>query len=229
MEFGNVELDFLGHSGFRIRIKNGSEKIIFIDPYNLDENAGKEKADIILISHSHYDHCSIKDIEMIRKEGSIVICPADVQSKITRIENLRMELIEAGDELSLNGLKIEAVPAYNTNSEREFHTKKDGWVGFIIKYGNVIIYHSGDSDRTREMERLSGYGKQGNTFIALLPVSGKYVMNADEAVEVAKIINPTIAIPMHYGSGVAGTIEDAERFVKLCKENGVNAAVLDRV
>jgi len=226
MQFGNVDIEFLGHSGFRIKIKN--EKIIVIDPYNLDEKAVGDKADIILITHSHYDHCSIKDIEMIRKEGSVVICPADVQSKITRIEGLKMEIIEAGDELALGHLKIEAIPAYNTNTERNFHTKKDAWVGYVVKYDNIIIYHSGDSDLTKEMERLSGYGKQGNIFIALLPVSGKFVMDVEEAVEVAKKINPSIVIPMHYGS-IVGTIGDAERFVKRCKEEGIRAQILNRI
>jgi len=229
MEFGNVGLEFLGHSGFLIKLKGESEKHIFIDPYNLDEKATMAKADIILITHSHYDHCSIKDIEMIKRQGTVVVCPPDVQSKITKIEGIRMELIEAGDELTLGKLKVEAIPAYNTNPERGFHTKRDGWVGFIVKYGNVIIYHSGDSDVTKEMEKLSGYGKKDNTFIALLPVSGKYVMDANEALSAVRIISPSIAIPMHYGSGVAGTIEDAKEFVKLCKENGFSAQVLEKI
>ncbi len=229
MQIGNIRLDFLGHSGFFINIKNGNEKKIVLDPYNLSDNATKEKADFILITHSHYDHCSIKDIEKIVKQGSIIICPADVQSKLTRIQGIHVELIESGEELAMGNLKIEAIPAYNTNKEREFHTKKDSWVGYLIKFGNTIIYHSGDSDLTKEMERLSGYGKHGNNFIVLLPVSGKYVMSAEEAAEVAKIIHPTIAIPMHYGSGVAGTIEDAERFVQLCKENKIQSIKLEKI
>lgn len=223
-----VRLDFLGHSGFLVQFgSNGNAKRIAIDPYNVSENVGK--VDFILITHSHYDHCSIKDIDKMRKEGTVVICPPDVQSKITRIEGLAMELIEAGEELSLGKLKIEALSAYNTHEGRHFHTKKDGWVGYLIKIDEVIIYHSGDSDKTNEMEKLSGYGKDGNEFVALLPVSGQFVMDADEALEAVKILNPDIVIPMHYGAGVAGTIEDAHRFVEICKQEGIDARILDKI
>jgi L-ascorbate metabolism protein UlaG (beta-lactamase superfamily) len=229
MEIENVRLDFLGHAGFLITIKNGNEKKIVIDPYNLSENASKEKADIILITHSHYDHCSIKDIEKVKKEGTVIICPADVQSKITRIENVKMELIEEGEVLENGKIKIEAIPAYNTNEERHFHTKKDLWIGYLIKFDNIIIYHSGDSDKIPEMDKLTGYGKEGNHFIALLPVSGKFVMNPEEAAEVASCLNANIVIPMHYGADVAGTIEDAQRFVEICKQEGIDARILDKI
>jgi L-ascorbate metabolism protein UlaG (beta-lactamase superfamily) len=102
-------------------------------------------------------------------------------------------------------------------------------MGFVVKINNVVIYHAGDSDKIPEMQKLSGYGKQGVEFVALLPVSGKFVMTADEAAEVASLLNPNIAIPMHYGAGVAGTKEDAELFVKLCSERGVRAQILERV
>lgn len=227
---GGVKLDFLGHSGFVISYgTNGNAKRIVIDPYNVSESASNEKADFILITHSHYDHCSIKDIEKLKKETTVIICPADVQSKITRIENIKMELIEAGEEISLGNLKIEAVQAYNTNEERKFHTSKDGWVGYVVKIGEVIIYHSGDSDKTKEMERLSGYGKEGNEFIALLPVSGKFVMGPEEAAEVAGILGVKLVIPMHYGAGVDGTIEDAQRFVEICKQEGIDARILEKI
>lgn len=225
-----VKIDFLGHSGFLISYgTNGSAKRIVIDPYNVSENASKEKADFILITHSHYDHCSIKDIEKIKKEGTVVICPADVQSKITRIENVKMELMEAGEIIDLGKIRIEAIPAYNTNEERHFHTKKDNWIGYLVKSENVIIYHSGDSDKTTDMEKLTGYGKKGNHFIALLPVSGKYVMDYNEAAAVASMLNADIAIPMHFGADVAGTIADAEKFVEICKQEGIDARILEKI
>jgi L-ascorbate metabolism protein UlaG (beta-lactamase superfamily) len=226
MQFADINIDFTGHSGFLITCLEG--KKVFVDPFNLSEEVVKEKADFILITHSHYDHCSIKDIERIVKPGSVIVCPPDVQSKITRIEGVNMQLIESGEELVLGKMKVEALAAYNTEKDREFHTKKDGWVGYVIKIGNVIIYHSGDSDMIKEMEKLSGYGKIGNSFIALLPVSGKYVMSAEEAAKAAKAINPNIAIPMHYGS-IIGTVEDAQRFVKLCLEEGINAQILEKI
>jgi L-ascorbate metabolism protein UlaG (beta-lactamase superfamily) len=223
MEIKGVKIEFLGHSGFLIT--NGGGKRIAIDPYNVSE--GVQPVDLILVTHSHNDHCSIKDIQKLSRKGTMIIIPADVQSKITRVENIEMQVIEAGEEVSFKNVKIEAVPAYNV--DKDFHTKADCWIGYIIKLEGVIIYHAGDTDRIPEMEKLTGYGKQGNEFIALLPVSGTYVMNAEEAAGVASLLNPKVAIPMHYGAGVCGTIEDAQKFVKLCTDVGVHAEILEKI
>ena len=102
-------------------------------------------------------------------------------------------------------------------------------MGYVVKMGSVIVYHSGDSDFIPEMQKLSGYGKHGNEFVALLPVSGKFVMNADDAIEVASLISPDLAIPMSYGVGPAGTLEDAEHFVEGCKEKNIKAEILERI
>ncbi|MCH7568333.1 MAG: MBL fold metallo-hydrolase [Nanoarchaeota archaeon] len=226
MEIGNIKIEFLGHSGFLISSSNGSGKKIVIDPYNVSGNVN-EKADVILITHSHYDHCSIKDIEKLSKRGTVIVMPADCQSKVMKIEGVDLQVVEVGDEIDLSGLKIETVPAYN--KDKDFHPKSEGWLGYLIKMGNVIVYHSGDSDFIPEMQKLSGYGKHGNEFISLLPVSGKYVMDAEEAADAASVMSPDLAIPMHYGAGVAGTIEDAQRFVELCKEKGLKAEILERI
>ena len=223
MEIGGIKLSYLGHSGFII----SNEKKIAIDPYNISDAAGGEKVDLILITHSHYDHCSIKDIQKLVKKGTIIVVPADSQSKITRIEDVEMQIIEVGDELTFGDVKVSAVPAYNV--DKEFHPKSEGWMGYIVKMGNVVIYHAGDSDKIPEMSKLSGYGKDGNKFIALLPVSGTYTMTAEEAAEVASLISPNVAIPMHYGAGVAGTLEDAQRFVRLCMQAGLKAELLEKI
>ncbi len=221
MEIGGIKLSYLGHSGFLIN----NEKKIAIDPYNVSD--GIEKVDLILITHSHYDHCSIKDIQKLSRKGTIIVVPADAQSKITRVEDVEMQIIENGDELEFGGVKVSAVPAYNV--DKEFHPKSEGWLGYLVKMDNVIVYHAGDSDKIPEMSKLSGYGKDGNKFIALLPVSGTYVMTAEEAAEAASIISPNVAIPMHYGAGVAGTIEDAQRFVALCSQMGLKAEILPKI
>lgn len=222
MKIKDAEIAFLGHSGFQITYQN---KIIAIDPYNVSENL--QKADIILITHSHYDHCSIKDIEKLAKKGTIIVVPADAQSKITKVDGVEMQIIESNDEIKFENIKIEAVPAYNTN--KQFHPKSEGWLGFLIKFNNTIIYHSGDTDKIPEMEKLTGYGKKGCQFITLLPVSGTYVMDADEAAEVASLLSPHLAIPMHFGAGVAGTIDDAKRFVELCEKANVKAKILEKI
>ncbi len=223
MDIGKIKLDFLGHSGFVITTESGRR--IAIDPYNV--SAGVGKVDLVLITHSHYDHCSIKDIEKVSKKGTIVVIPADCQSKITKVEDVNMQIIEVGDELTFGSVKVKALASYNV--DKDFHPKEEGWLGYLIKLNGVIVYHAGDSDKIPEMKSLTGYGKHGNEFIVLLPVSGKFVMNAEEAAEVASLISPDLAIPMHYGAGVSGTKEDAEEFVKLCKEVGLRAEVLEKI
>lgn len=223
MDVDGVTLEFLGHSGFLIVTQDG--KKIGIDPYNVSEKV--EKMDFILITHSHYDHCSIKDIEKLVKKGTVILIPADAQSKITRIEGVDMQVIEVGDEINFGDIKIEALPAYNIG--KDFHPKNEKWLGFLVKIGKVIIYHAGDSDKIPEMQKLSGYGKHENNFIALLPVSGTYVMTAEEAAEAAQGINPDLAVPMHYGQGVVGTLDDASNFVRICAEKKINAKILEKI
>ena len=220
MKIGGVELKWLGHSG--ISIKNS--KVIYVDPYNIKENS--EKADIILITHSHYDHCSVADIQKIIKDGTRIVVTADSQSKITRFNvPIRIEIVEPGSELDLGDVKLSILPAYNT--DKSFHPVDEGWVGYLIKMNDVLIYHAGDTDVIPEMQKLTGYNQKGKNFIALLPVGGRFTMSAEEAVEAAKIIKPNLAIPIHYGS-IVGTDDDAKEFVELCKEHGINAEILDR-
>jgi len=220
MKIENIELEWLGHAAFKIKNK----KILYIDPFQISSN--EEKADIILITHSHYDHCSLPDINKIVKEGTIIICTADCQSNINRVDKkINIQILEPEDKIKVQDIVIQAIPAYNT--KKEFHSKSEGWIGYIIHIENVVIYNAGDTDCIEEMRKLTGFGKKGTTFIALLPIGGKFTMNFEEASKAASIIKPTIAIPMHYGS-IIGTAKDAENFVKLCEAEGINAKILEK-
>ena len=182
---------WLGHDGFRI----DASTCIYIDPYQID---GGKPADLILVTHEHFDHCSPEDIAKIQQSGTVIITEKDSAKKLSG----DVRVMTPGERLLLNGLAIEAIPAYNTN--KDFHPKANGWLGFIIDMDGVRIYHAGDSDYIPEMKDL-------DVDIALLPVSGTYVMNADEAVEAALAIKPGLAIPMHYGA-IVGDQSDATYF-----------------
>jgi L-ascorbate metabolism protein UlaG (beta-lactamase superfamily) len=215
-----VSIDFLGNSGFLVR--NGVR--IAIDPYNV--SSSNVKADVILITHSHEDNCSIKDIESVidQGKGAIVVCPADCQSKVLKLKSVQMEVVEVGDKFDIGGAKIEVVPAYN--KYRDYHPKSEGWHGYLIKTGNVVVYHAGDTDFIPEMQKLSGHGKHDTEFIAILPVSGKTVMNAEQASDAASVISPDLTIPMKFSEENKSC---AENFIEFCKEKNVNALILEKL
>jgi len=216
MKISNIEIKWLGHSGFLIK----NSKIIYIDPYNIKE---EEKADFILITHSHYDHCSVADIEKIIKPGTKILITADSQSKVNRFKiPLDIIVVEPNQEYNFNEIKISTIPAYNT--DKPFHPKEEGWIGYLVKINGALIYHAGDTDKIPEMQKLTGYQ---NNFVAILPIGGRFTMTPEEAADASSLIKPNIAIPMHYGS-VVGSSEDAKHFAKLCEENGIKAEILEK-
>ena len=181
----------LGHDSFRI----DASTCIYIDPYQIE---GGKAADLILVTHEHFDHCSPEDVAKIQHTGTVIVTEKDSAKKLSG----DIRVVAPGETLSLDGVTIEAVPAYNTN--KDFHPKENGWLGFVIDLDGVRIYHAGDTDYIPEMKNL-------RVDIALLPVSGTYVMTADEAVEAALAINPALAIPMHYGA-IVGDQSNATHF-----------------
>jgi L-ascorbate metabolism protein UlaG (beta-lactamase superfamily) len=191
-------MKWLGHDTFKIE---SGGKVIYTDPFQLKE--GLPKADLILITHEHYDHCSPDDVKKITKDGTVIVAPGDCEGKLPG--NVRT--VKPGDRLTEMGVDIEAVPSYNTN--KQFHPKFNKWVGYIFTVEGKRIYLAGDTDRIPEMKNF-------RCDIALLPVSGTYVMTAAEAAMAAEDINPEVAVPMHYAS-IVGTEEDAEKFKKLYK------------
>lgn len=193
-------IHWLGHDSFRIE---AGGKVIYIDPWQIK---GGPKADIILITHDHFDHCSPDDVAKVRGDKTKIFAPMAAASKLPQ----PVTIVKPGESYNADGVQVRAVPAYNTNKFRSpgvpFHPKEAGYVGYIFTVDGRTVYHAGDTDHIPEMAALK-------PDIALLPVSGTYVMTAQEAAAAAKDIAPRLAIPMHVGRGI-GKLDDLEAFKK---------------
>ncbi len=187
------DIHWLGHDTFKIV----GEKTIYTDPFKIKK---KDTADIIMITHEHFDHCSPEDVEKLQGSNTVIVATADCVKKLSG----KIKIVKPNDRLNIGGIDIEAVPSYNTN--KSFHPRANGWVGYIFTVKGQKIYIAGDTDYIPEM-------KDFKVDIALLPVSGTYVMTADEAIKAALAIKPKIVIPMHYGS-IVGSKDDAKRFAE---------------
>ena len=225
MIYKNIDIKWLGQSGFRIKTGNG--KIVYIDPYKIADKFVSEPADIIFITHSHYDHCSIEDIQKISNNGTIVVCPADVSSKMRHVTSkIDLRIAEIGEKLNFfdEALICWPVVAYNLNKERIAHSREEDWMGYIFDFNGVLVYHAGDTDLIPEMKQLATV----NIDIALLPIGGNFTMNSGEAAKAAAIIKPKLALPMHYGS-IAKTGDKSEgmMFLKNCGRESVECKVLE--
>jgi L-ascorbate metabolism protein UlaG (beta-lactamase superfamily) len=192
-------IHWLGHSSFRIE---DSTVQIYIDPWKLPEHA--PKADIIFITHAHYDHFSPEDIAKIQKDGTLFVAPNDVAAQIKGT----VVAVEPEKNYTVGKLKIQTVPAYNI--DKKFHPKANRWVGYIITLSNgEKLYHAGDTDFIPEMKNVV-------TDVAMLPCGGTYTMTAKQAAEAANAFQPKLLIPMHWGS-IVGSKADADTVKKLFK------------
>ena len=194
------KLHWLGHDSFRL----DGPPVIYFDPYKL--RGELPVGDLILISHEHHDHCSPDDVKQVRGPDTVILAGGTAADKLQGAQTMK-----PGDRLTVLGVEVEAVRAYNVNKFRApgvpFHPKEAEHVGFVVTVDGVRVYHAGDTDHIPEMADL-------DCDVALLPVSGTYVMTAEEAAEAARAIQPEIVVPMHYGSGI-GTADDGQRLTEL--------------
>ena len=195
----NIEV--LYHSSIRI----SKNKVIYIDPFKIDKNYND--ADIVFITHDHYDHYSEEDIDKVINENTTIIVPEELLTKTLRkgINKNAVLVVEPNRKYIVQGIEFETIPAYNTN--KAFHPKEKGWVGYIITLDDVRYYIAGDTDITEENRKVK-------CEVAFVPVGGIYTMDFKEAAQLINEIQPKIAVPIHYGS-VVGTKQDATDFIKL--------------
>lgn len=178
LDFNGIQFHWLGHDGFKI-IAGG--KTIYIDPYRLSKaQQNKNDADIVFISHNHFDHLSMDDLKHVVGKRTSIVAAKECVDQLKDAGAVELKGMSPGDRLTVQGIGVEAIAAYNTN--KKFHPKADNKVGFVIMINEMRIYHTGDTDDISEMAAAK-------PDVTLVPVSGTYVMTAEEA---AKAINEKI-------------------------------------
>jgi L-ascorbate metabolism protein UlaG (beta-lactamase superfamily) len=206
MKLMNLDFSRIAHDTFRIQ----GSKVIYTDPFKVTK---ADEADIVLISHEHFDHLSLEDLQKVTSLRTTIVASVSCKGGLKRVKAKETKFLEPGGKLSIGNVEIEAVPAYNVNKFRQpgqvFHPKEDKKLGFVFQMDGTRVYFAGDTDFIPEMKSIQ-------CDIALLPVSGTYVMTVEEAVEAAEAIKPKIVVPMHYAA-IVGSDSDARRFKSLVK------------
>ena len=195
----NIEV--LSHSCIKI----SKNKIIYLDPFKIEKDY--HDADLIFITHDHFDHYSEIDIDRVKKEDTVIIVPEELFVKVLK-QGFRQDhiiTVDPGDIEMVEGVRFEAISAYNI--DKQFHPKENGWVGYIIEIENNRYYIAGDTDVTEE-------NKNVKCDVAFVPVGGTYTMDFKEAAFLVNEIRPKAAVPTHYGS-VVGSEQDATDFIRL--------------
>ncbi len=206
----NIAIDWFGHSSLKIRAEGRN---IYIDPYLLPDFT--QPADLILVTHEHYDHFAVQNIKKLAKPETIVILPQACSASSDYAElqksKIKTHLVNPDSKIAFGNIEIEAVPAYNVG--KPYHPAGRG-VGYVLIFGRIKVYHAGDTDNIPEMARLQKLELDA----AFLPIGGQYTMNEEEAAEAVRVIRPKIAAPMHYGKITGGDPYKFERLVgPVCK------------
>ncbi len=206
MKLLNLDFTRIAHDTFRI----AGSKVIYTDPYKVTKN---DDADIVLLSHEHFDHLSLEDLKKVISPGTTIVASPLCKEGLSGVKVKATHYLDPGGKLTAYKVEIHGIEAYNTNKFREpgkaFHPKGEKRLGFVFKLDGTTVYFAADTDHIPEMKSIQ-------CDVALLPVSGTYVMTAEEAAEAVRTLNPKIAVPMHFGA-IVGSLEDAKKFKALVK------------
>ena len=190
-------------------IKMIFDKIIYFDPYKIEDN--KHDADIIFITHNHYDHMDNESINKIKNDNTIIVAPKTMEDIIRNIEFKKYVFLNPNEEINIDNFNIKTIPAYNI--EKTFHPRENNWLGYIVTYNNISYYIAGDTDKTIDNEKVK-------CDVAFIPIGGYFTMDVTESSELIRIINPKIVIPIHYGS-IIGDPSDGKKLKELLSDTNI--------
>ena len=178
---------------------------IYIDPYKIENETHNAK--YIFVTHSHYDHLSIEDIEKVRNEDTIFFLTPDCKEKLLDIgvSEKRIVCVAPNEIYKFGKIEVNVIAAYNV--DKEYHPEENNWVGYLIKIQGVSYYIMGDTDQNEDNENIK-------CDVLFVPIGGTYTMNYVEAANYTNLIKPKYVIPIHYNS-IVGKKEDADEFAKL--------------
>lgn len=190
-------------------IKMIFDKVIYFDPYKFEESFND--ADIIFITHDHYDHFDIESINKIKNDKTIIVAPKSMEKSIGKFKFNKYIYLNPNEEIDINDIHVKTIPAYNIG--KQFHPRSNNWLGYVINYDNISYYVAGDTDKTKEALDVK-------CDVILIPIGGTYTMNVDEATNLIKVINPKIVIPTHYGS-IVGDKDDGKKLKNKLSDSSI--------
>lgn len=203
MDIDNIEVNT------QSSIKLVFDKVIYFDPYKIEDN--KRDADIIFITHNHYDHMDSDSIKKIKKDDTIIVAPKSMEEVIKKIEFKKYIFLCPNEEINIEKFNVKAIPAYNIS--KTFHPKSKNWLGYILTYNNVSYYIAGDTDKTVESEKVK-------CDVAFIPIGGHYTMDVNDAEKLIRVINPKIVVPIHYGS-IIGNASDGKKLKEVLSDTSI--------